>query len=99
MRCTVLGSTPKRLAIFRTPSVRSGAFSVARIRASTRFKKPRFFKRSPANFSEGFSVQFGARGVRFCCDISVTAADNRQGVVTGYLRRAAGITCTKGESI
>jgi hypothetical protein len=27
IRCTVLGSTPKRAAIFRTPSVRSGALS------------------------------------------------------------------------
>ena len=31
MRCTVLGSTPNRAAIFRTPSVRPGAFRAARI--------------------------------------------------------------------
>jgi hypothetical protein len=33
MRCTVLGSTPNRF-IFRTPSVRPGAFRAARIRTS-----------------------------------------------------------------
>ena len=35
IRCTVPGSTPKRFAILRTPSVRPGAFRAARIRAST----------------------------------------------------------------
>ena len=35
IRCTVLGSTPKRFAIFRTPSVRPGALRAARIRASS----------------------------------------------------------------
>src|SRR5215813_4368903 len=35
IRCTVLGSTPKRFAIFRTPSVRPGAFRAVRIRASS----------------------------------------------------------------
>jgi hypothetical protein len=34
IRCTVLGSTPNRFAIFRTPSVRPGAFRAARIRFS-----------------------------------------------------------------
>jgi hypothetical protein len=34
MRCTVLGSTRKRAAILRTPSVRPGAFRAARIRSS-----------------------------------------------------------------
>ena len=33
--CTVPGSTPNRLAILRTPSVRPGAFRAARIRASS----------------------------------------------------------------
>jgi hypothetical protein len=35
IRCTVLGSTPNRFAIFRTPSVRPGAFRAARIRFSS----------------------------------------------------------------
>src|SRR5262249_11039351 len=33
IRCTVLGSTPKRFAIFRTPSVRPGAFRAAWFKA------------------------------------------------------------------